>query len=129
MPRQARLDAPGVLHHVMARGIERREIFRDDRDRDRFVERLGALARGSSLIVYAWSLMPNHFHLLVRTGVDPLSRSLRRLLTGYAGDFNRRHRRHGHLVLLDRVSGDGTIWSQSPGDKGPAPRLVQERGS
>lgn len=97
MPRQARLDAPGVLHHVMARGIERREIFRDDRDRDRFVERLGALARGSSLIVYAWSLMPNHFHLLVRTGVDPLSRSLRRLLTGYAGDFNRRHRRHGHL--------------------------------
>jgi hypothetical protein len=55
------LDAPGVLHHVMARGIERRPIFIDDRDRDEFVRRLSDLALEGKLIVYAWSLMPNTF--------------------------------------------------------------------
>lgn len=56
MPRLARLDAPGVLHHVMARGIERRKIFLDDVDRDDFVRRLAALAAGRALMVYAWCL-------------------------------------------------------------------------
>jgi len=97
MVRQARLNAPGVLHHVMARGIERRPIFIDDRDRDEFIYRLSDLAQEGKLIVYAWSLMLNHFHLLVRTGKISLSRSMRSLLTGYAGYFNRRHRRHGHV--------------------------------
>ena len=97
MPRAARLDAVGVLHHVMARGIEKRPIFRDDRDRDDFLRRLAGLSKEGSWVVYAWSLMPNHFHLLVRTAALPLSRSMRRLLTGYAGAFNRKHRRSGHL--------------------------------
>ncbi|MBI2114249.1 MAG: transposase [candidate division NC10 bacterium] len=97
MPRQPRLDAPGVLHHVMVRGIERRPIFRDDTDRADFVARLGALATAGALTVYAWALLPNHAHFLVRTGTRPLSRSLRSLLTGYAGAFNRRHKRVGHL--------------------------------
>ena len=76
MVRQARLDAPGVLHHVMARGIERRPIFIDDRDRDEFVRRLSDLALEGKLIVYAWSLMPNHFHFLVRTGKISLMRDV-----------------------------------------------------
>lgn len=97
MPRGPRLDAPGVLHHVMARGIERRKIFLDDRDRDDFVSRLAALAKAGAVVVYAWSLMPNHLHLLVRSGNLPISHSMRRLLTGYAVVFNRRHRRSGHL--------------------------------
>ena len=97
MPRQPRLDAPGVLHHVMVRGIERRAIFRDDADRADFVERLAALVPAAGLTVYAWALLPNHAHLLVRTGSRPLPRVLRSLLTGYAGAFNRRHKRRGHL--------------------------------
>lgn len=97
MPRGPRLDAPGVLHHVMVRGIERRPLFRDDRDRDDFLRRLGSLAGSGTLIVYAWALLPNHVHLLVRTGTRPLARTMRSLLTGYAGAFNRRHRRAGHL--------------------------------
>ena len=97
MPRLARLDAPGVLHHVMARGIERRKIFLDDVDRDDFVRRLAALAASGAMVVYAWCLVPNHFHLLVRTGRFALSRSMRSLMSGYAGHFNRRHRRHGHV--------------------------------
>ena len=97
MPRGSRLDAPGVLHHVMARGIERRAIFRDDHDRDDFVDRLAHLAKEGALTVYGWALIPNHFHLLVRTERRPLSRSMGALLTGYAGAFNRRHGRSGHL--------------------------------
>ena len=97
MPRQARLDAPETLHHVMVRGIERRALFRDDPDRADFVARLAALAAASALTVYAWALLPNHAHLLVRTGSCPLARSMRSLLTGYAGAFNQRHHRVGHL--------------------------------
>jgi len=70
MVRQARLDAPGVLHHVMARGIERGSVFRDNQDRENFIERLSGLASYKAWIVYAWALIPNHFHLLVRTGSD-----------------------------------------------------------
>jgi REP element-mobilizing transposase RayT len=81
----------------MVRGIERRAIFRDDRDRADFVARLAALAEAGALTVYAWALLPNHAHLLVRTGTRALPRSMRRLLTGYAGAFNRRHKRVGHL--------------------------------
>ena len=97
MPRQPRLDAPGVLHHVMVRGLDRQMIFRDDPDRADFVARLAALTEAGGLIVYAWALLPNHAHLLVRTGARPLARAMRSVLTGYAGGFNRRHRRTGHL--------------------------------
>ena len=97
MPRGPRLDAPGTLHHVMARGIDRASIFRDDADRDDFLGRLGGLVISGAFTVYAWALLPNHFHLLVRSGNRPLARAMRSLLTGYAGAFNRRHKRHGHL--------------------------------
>ncbi len=97
MPRQARLDAPGVLHHVMVRGIEGRRIFHDDADRADFCARLASLAAAGALTVYAWALLPNHAHLLVRTRGRPLARGMRSLLTGYAGAFNRRHKRRGHL--------------------------------
>jgi putative transposase len=97
MPRQARLDAPGVLQHVMARGIERRKIFMDDKDRASFLERLSLILEETQTQCYAWALIPNHFHILLRTGTTPLSTVLRRLMTGYAVTFNIRHRRSGHL--------------------------------
>jgi len=97
MPRQARLDAPGVLQHVMARGIERRKIFLDDKDRSSFLERLAVILEETQTQCYAWTLIPNHFHLLLRTGPTPLSKVMRRLMTGYAVTFNLRHRRAGHL--------------------------------
>jgi REP element-mobilizing transposase RayT len=77
--------------------LDRHLIFRDDPDRDDFMRRLAGLATAGAWAVYAWALLPNHFHLLVRTGTRPLARSMRSLLTGYAGAFNRRHRRTGHL--------------------------------
>src|SRR4030042_836780 len=97
MPRQPRLDAPGALHHIMGRGIERTNIFRTDQDREDFLNRLADLCLDGNLMVYAWSLMSNHFHLLARTGRQSISRSMRELLTGYVVNFNLRHKRHGHL--------------------------------
>jgi len=91
------MDAPGALHHVMGRGIERIKIFRTDSDREDFLDRLATLCRDGHLFVYAWAMMPNHFHLLIRTGGQPIFRSMKKLLTGYAVNFNRRHRRYGHL--------------------------------
>ncbi|RPJ13265.1 MAG: transposase [Desulfobacteraceae bacterium] len=97
MPRQSRIDTPGALHHIICRGIEQRNIFEDDTDRDNFIKRLGAVLSETQTPCYAWALIPNHFHLLVRTGKVPVSTVMRRLLTGYAVSFNRRHKRSGHL--------------------------------
>ena len=97
MPRQPRLDAPDTLPHVMGRGRERRTIFRDDTDRADFVARLAGVAEQGAWTVFAWALLPDHAHLVVRTGIRPLPRSMRSRLTGYAGAVNRRHSRAGHL--------------------------------
>lgn len=97
MPRQARIDAPGAVHHVIARGIERSKIFRDDEDRDNFLKRLGDILTETQTKCFAWALIPNHFHLLLKTGNVPVATVMRRLLTGYAVSYNRRHRRSGHL--------------------------------
>ena len=97
MPRLARLDAPGLLQHVMARGIERRKLFRDDKDRKAFLDRLAIILEETQTQCYAWALIPNHFHLLLHMGQTPLSKVMRRLMTGYAVTFNKRHKRSGHL--------------------------------
>lgn len=97
MPRQARLDAPGLLYHVIGRGIEGGKIFSDDQDRFAFLDRLGKVAIDTATPVYAFALIPNHFHLLLRRGGTRLSRVMQRLLTSYALKFNKRHRRSGYL--------------------------------
>jgi len=97
MPRTARLDAPGVLHHIMIRGIERRKIFMDDNDRDDFLSRLEKLIPVTGTSCFAWAFMPNHAHFLFRTGSAPIATLMRRLLTGYAVYFNHRHKRSGQL--------------------------------
>ena len=97
MPRQSRIDAPGALHHIIARGNEKRKIFEDTLDRQQFLDRLGDFLSTTHTMCYAWALIANHFHLLLRTGSVPIATVMRRLLTGYAIYFNRRHRRYGHL--------------------------------
>ncbi len=75
MPRRARLDAPGTLHHVIVRGIERRKIVTDVTDRKKFVKRLGEIAAATKTSIYAWALMTNHAHILLRSseiGVFPI---------------------------------------------------------
>ena len=97
MPRKARIDSAGALHHVIIRGIEGRKIFRSDFDRTNFLNRLSELIPETKTDCFAWALMSNHARLLLRTGLVPISVFMSRLLTGYAGWFNKKYRRHGKL--------------------------------
>jgi len=81
----------------MIRGIERRKIFNDDKDRKNFIARLSILLPETKTQCYAWSFLLNHAHFLFRSGPPGIAALMRRLLTGYAVSYNRRHKRHGQL--------------------------------
>ena len=97
MPRKARLDAPGALHHIMVRGIDKTNIFVDHQDKALFLERLGKNITEGQCSVYAWVLMDNHLHILFKSGKHGISAVMRKQLTWYAQYFNHRHKRAGHL--------------------------------
>jgi REP element-mobilizing transposase RayT len=97
MARPLRIEFPGAVYHVTSRGNERREIFRDDEDRRRFLEGLGRTVGRWGWVVHAYCLMGNHYHLLIETPEPNLSRGMRQLNGEYTQSFNRRHRRAGHL--------------------------------
>jgi len=81
----------------MIRGIERRKIFNDDKDRENLIERLSILLPETKTQCYAWSFLSNHAHFLFRSSPQGIAGLMRRLLTGYAVSYNRSHRRHGQL--------------------------------
>ena len=97
MARQARIEYPGALYHVISRGIERRDLFRDDEDRKRYLGLLEKAVGRYRCRIFAYCLMGNHVHLAVEAGAIPLSRIMRSINTAYAGYFNKRHRRVGYL--------------------------------
>ena len=97
MPRKARLDAPGTLHHVMMRGTEGKSIFREDKDHQNFLSRLAQISEDTEARILAWTSMSNHVHLLMFSGSQGISKFMRRLLTGYAVWYNRKYHRTGHL--------------------------------
>ena len=98
MPRKVRIDAPGALHHIIIRGIERKAVFKDIYDRDNFIERLGGIIKETETDCYAWVLMTNHILLLLKTGLAPIATGMRRLLTGYAGEqLEEKYRLHQML--------------------------------
>jgi len=89
MPRKARIDASEAVHHFIVRGMERGIIFRDDADRNDFFTRLGKILIETKTRCFAWTLIPNHFHLLLKTGSFPVATVMGRLLTGYAMSCSR----------------------------------------
>jgi REP element-mobilizing transposase RayT len=97
MARPVRVEFEGAVYHVAARGNERRAVFRDDKDRKRFVETLGEMVERFSLRVHAYCLMPNHYHLVVGTPLGNLSQAVGWLQVTYTVRFNRQWRRSGHL--------------------------------
>src|SRR5947208_1198738 len=98
MARLLRLNREGAWYHVTARGNERRAIFRDDRDRVRFLELLPIWQGRFRIRLHAYVLMPNHYHLLVQTPEANLSRAMQWLNVSYTVGFNRRHDRVGHVL-------------------------------
>lgn len=97
MARPLRIEYPGAWYHVTSRGNERREIFRDDRDRKRFLEALKESIERFRVEVHCYVLMFNHFHLLLKTIEANLSLFMQRFNTAYAAYYNLRHGRVGHL--------------------------------
>jgi len=97
MGRSRRLDWNHAVHHVMARGIERTSIFKDDNDKAQFVSRIEKCVAQTGISIFAWALMPNHIHLLIQTCAEPLSKFMQKLLTGHAIYFNKKYGRVGHL--------------------------------
>jgi putative transposase len=97
MPRKARLFVPGCLHHVMSRGLDGIALFRDDEDRWKFLELFQAYYRKAGVRCYAWVLMSNHYHFVLRTSDIPLGKLFRPLHTRYAGYFNKKYKRRGYL--------------------------------
>lgn len=111
MARRVRVEYPGTLYHVITRGNQRQRIFRDDRDREKYLEILSGLKNQFSFRISAYVLMLNHTHLLLQSGEVPLSRIMQRLGSSYTQYFNRRHRQVGHLfqgrykaILCDKDS-------------------------
>lgn len=97
MARPLRLEAEGAVYHVIARGNERKAVFRDDRDRQAYLDRLIRCRERFGLSILAFCLMGNHLHLAVERGPVKLSRVMLALQSGYTQWFNRRHGRVGHL--------------------------------
>jgi REP-associated tyrosine transposase len=97
MPRKPRYEEAGAVHHVYARGVNRRSIFEDDQDRHRYLDLVGYVVRKWMWDCLAYCLMGNHVHLLVRTREPNLGRGMQRLHSLYAQGFNEEHARIGHL--------------------------------
>src|SRR5207302_10948550 len=96
MARKLRVEYPGAIYHVMNRGDRREPIFKDDADRQRFVETLGQSCAKTGWQVHAYVLMPNHFHLVVETPQPNLVAGMTWLMGTYTNRFNRRHKSSGH---------------------------------
>ncbi|MBI2214771.1 MAG: transposase [Acidobacteria bacterium] len=97
MARQLRIEYPGAVFHITSRGNERRHVFLDDEDRDQFLQLLADAVTRFSWILTAYTLMTNHFHLVIETPVPTLSRGMQWLNGSYAAWFNRKYDRSGHL--------------------------------
>ncbi len=98
MARPLRLQFPGAVYHLTARGNARQDIYLDDMDRLAFVRRLGHEVQQQRWACYAYCLMSNHYHLLIETPEGNLVSGMRRLNGMYCQAFNRRHGRVGHVL-------------------------------
>jgi len=97
MARKPRIEFPGALYHVIARGNDRQKTFACDRDYEHFLHLLRQAKERFKFTLYAYTLMPNHLHLLVETGEIPLSKIMQSLQLNYTQFFNRKYKRAGHL--------------------------------
>jgi len=97
MTRPLRIEYPGALYHVTCRGNEKRAIFKDDQDREKFLEIFQRSIEIYNIEVFSYVLMRNHFHFLLKTQLGNLSQFMRHFNITYTNHFNRRYKRSGHL--------------------------------
>ena len=101
MPRMSRLEVPGALHHIMAHSVSNKDMFRDDDDRKEFLKRLTKGLKKTEFDCYTWTLMDNHYHMLIRVNERKLEKLMRGLNGGYAQYYNKKYGMKGY-VFQDR---------------------------
>jgi REP element-mobilizing transposase RayT len=97
MARHVRAEVEGGLYHIISRGNDRRVIFHDDADFNKFLSLLAVQKEKLGFYLYAYCLMSNHFHLALERQTEPVGRIMLRLLTGYSQYYNRKYRKVGHV--------------------------------
>jgi REP element-mobilizing transposase RayT len=97
MGRQLRIEYPNAYYHVTARGNERKELFKSDRDRQKFMDYLDSAVTRYGAVIHAWCLMSNHYHLLAETPKGNLSQVMQHINGAYTNYFNIKRKRSGHL--------------------------------
>jgi len=105
MPRQARVLSRSKVYHIMLRGNDRQKIFLDEDDKNKIIAILSDKKRNEAFFIYAFCVMDNHIHLIIKEGGDGLSRAMKRIATSYAFHFNKKYRRIGH-VFQDRYKSE-----------------------
>lgn len=115
MPRTRRIQVPGEIHHVIARGLVDLKLFPNSSDYRAFIERLSLVIEESECLCYAWCLMPTHYHLVLRPTETSLDSVMRRINGSYAREYNKRHNRRGYLFAdryKSRIVQDGTYFRE-----------------
>jgi len=105
MPRQMRRLSESGIYHIMIRGNERKKLFFDDEDREKFIDILCEKKKEQGYLIYAYCLMDNHVHLLIKEEKDTIARIMKRINTSYAYYFNKKYQRVGH-VFQDRFKSE-----------------------
>ncbi|MEQ8235968.1 MAG: transposase [Syntrophomonadaceae bacterium] len=97
MPRKSRIRSASEIYHIMMRGINRQTIFTAEEEYSRFIFTLGRYKKQCGFEIYAYCLMPNHLHILMKVGTEPLAQIMRRICGSYVYWYNKRHDRIGNL--------------------------------
>jgi putative transposase len=97
MARKTRIEFPGIFYHVLARGNNKQVIFKDDQDYNVFIIRLKRYEKRYKFMLYAYTLMPNHTHLLIETGITPLSKIMQGIQQSYTYYYHKKYKSVGHL--------------------------------
>lgn len=105
MPRQARVLSRSKVYHIMLRGNDRQKIFIDEDDKNKMIDIISNKKKNEAFYIYAFCVMDNHIHLILKEGSDGLSRAMKRIATSYAFYFNKKYGRIGH-VFQDRYKSE-----------------------
>lgn len=97
MPRYSRKKSEKQLYHIMMRGNNREKIFIDEEDKSRIIDTLGDKKKAQEFFLYAYCVMDNHIHLIVKEGKDPIARTIKRIAASYSYYFNKKYKRIGHV--------------------------------
>ena len=101
MARQSRIKSETGIYHILLRGIDKRDIFLDDEDREKIIRNIEQAKDKGGFLIHGYCLMTNHVHLLIKEEEEEIGKSIKRITVGYVGWHNQKYERTGHLFQTD----------------------------